>query len=133
MSDKSKISHAAHRDIVESMKRLAARADRAVLEQYGTSVRGRELLCLIVSSPANLARLEEIRAKLGRHAPRDDFPDDLPLMVWMGFGIHGNEISGPDAALELARRLCKETSRDVLDLLDRLVVHIDVSANPDGR
>jgi hypothetical protein len=127
-------------EIARYMDALAAESNRVRLADYGRNASGHRLLLLTVSSPANLARLEDIDARLrrlGDGAARSGgvraSADDLPASVWLGYGIHGDEISGPDAALEVAYRLAAGQDEATRSLLDRLVIRIDPVFNADGR
>ncbi len=120
---------------------LAKTCPRARLETYATSYEQRPLVYLVVSSEHNLSRLKEIRKSLARLAdPRDTPRQEIeriakqaPAVAWMAFSIHGDELSGSDAAVRLAYRLC--TGQDELARLLRreLIVIIDPVENPDGR
>ena len=119
----------------------AAASPRAELVEYARSHEDRPLSYMIVSSPANLARRDEIRAGLARLAdPRgleraaaDRLVETLPATAWLAYSIHGDETSGTDAALAVLYHLVAGTSSDVTDLLDELVVLVDPMMNPDGR
>ena len=55
-------------------------------------------------------------------------------MVWLAYGVHGNEISSPDAALLTAYHLlASRNDKMVDDVLAKVVVLIDPTQNPDGR
>ena len=68
---------------------------------------------LAITGPKNLARLEEIReANLRLADPRKTTPEQAkaiaessPAIVWMAYGVHGDEISSGDAALLTAYHL----------------------------
>jgi hypothetical protein len=125
-------------EIARYMEALAAASDRVRLADYGRNASGHRLLLLTVSSPANLTRLEDIDARLRRlgdgvsRGSRES-TGDLPASVWLGYGIHGDEISGPDAALEVAYRLAAGQDDATRSVLDRLVIRIDPAFNADGR
>ncbi len=55
--------HTRHDQIVEYLRRLADLSDRANIEEYGQTHEGRKLVILTISSPENMARLEESKAK----------------------------------------------------------------------
>ena len=67
----------------------------------------------MITSPKNLARLDEIReANLRLADPRKTTPEQAkaiaestPAIVWMAYGVHGDEISSGDAALLTAYHL----------------------------
>jgi hypothetical protein len=54
-------------------------------------------------------------------------------VAWMAYGIHGDELSSCDAALELAYQLMAGTDAATKQILDNCVVVIDPAENPDGR
>jgi hypothetical protein len=122
---------------------LAAWRDnpRAKVVEYARSHEGRPLHYVVVTSPANQARLDDIRAAGARLAdPRGlgerdahALADDLPAVAWLAYSIHGNETSGSDAALALLYHLLAGTGPDVTALLDEVVVLVDPTMNPDGR
>jgi hypothetical protein len=67
-------------------------------------------------------------------ADADRLVADLPVVVWFIHGVHGNEISSGDAALQEAYHLlaAKGHADAELTLRDALVI-IDPMQNPDGR
>ena len=84
-----------------------AAPDRTRLVKYATSWEGRPLHYLVVGSPERIARLDEVKRGmqvLASGAPEADrLIAELPVVVWLLHGVHGNEISSSDAAL--ARRI----------------------------
>jgi hypothetical protein len=125
------------------MKALhAAAPERTRLVRYAESWEKRPLHVLVVAAPEVMARLEEIQAGVRQLAdPRDvAAPElerlvrELPAVVWLAHAVHGNEISGPDAALaEAYHLLAAQDSEDVETILRGAVVLIDPLQNPDGR
>jgi hypothetical protein len=119
---------------VAYLERLAALSDRVTIEETGRTHERRPQLLLTISSPTNLARIGEILAahraasEPGAGAPAGE----LPVVVWLGFSIHGNEPSGASAALLTAYHLAASKDPEVLGWLDRAVVLIDPMLNPDG-
>jgi hypothetical protein len=125
---------------VEALAEAAPARTRLVT--YATSEEGRPLHVLIIGSTEHMARLEEIQAGLTRLAdPRglsadgaDDLLSHLPVVLWLFHGVHGNEISSPDAALVLAHHLLAAEDDADADLVRReALVLIDPLQNPDGR
>jgi hypothetical protein len=119
---------------VAYLERLAAVSDRVAIEEIGRSHERRPQLLLTISSPANLARLDEIqRAHRATTEPgAAPLASELPVIVWLGFSIHGNEPSGASAALLAAYHLAASKDPEVIGWLDRAVVLIDPMLNPDG-
>jgi hypothetical protein len=119
----------------------SALPDRTRLVEYARSHEGRPLHYLILTSPSNLSRLNEIEADIRRLGdPRSTDPTQAeaiiartPPVAWFAATIHGDETEGSDAALILAHHLLAATTDDVRALLDNLVIIIDPLMNPDGR
>ena len=100
------------------------------LETYGQSVEGRLLHLLTIASPANQARLNEIRqANRAMVGKQSEPPADLPATVWIIANVHGDEHSTAEGAIALAAYLADGTD----PLLANAVVCIDPCQNPDGR
>ena len=119
----------------------AASPDRMVIGDYATTWEGRPLFWAAVGSPANIARLDAIKAAtraLGD--PRRTSPDqaraliaDTPVVVWMAYSVHGNEISPADAAMAAARRLMDAADAEAQGWMQNAVVVFVPTQNPDGR
>lgn len=120
---------------------IAAAPDRVRTEVMGTTVEGRPMRLVIVSSPANIARLDAIRDGLGRLAdPRATTPaearaiiEGLPLVVLLSHSIHGDEPGGFEAAMQTAYQLLASNEATTRTILDSVVVIINPSQNPDGH
>src|SRR6185503_10904272 len=89
-----------------------------------------------ITSQKNLAKLEQIRQQ---HVELTDPTksgslnlDNMPIVVWMGHSIHGNEQSGSNAALLGAYYLTAALGPQIDDLLEHVVILFDPSFNPDG-
>jgi Zinc carboxypeptidase len=129
--------------IVAYLKALTAAApDRTRLVEYARTWQGRPLYVLVVSSPERIARLDEIKKGLQRLAdPRtvsaaeaDALVASLPVVTWLIHAVHGNEISGSDAALAEAYHLLAAQGDDAVEtILRESIVLIDPLENPDGR
>ncbi|KIC90381.1 M14 family metallopeptidase [Flavihumibacter sp. ZG627] len=129
--------HVTHDRLVNYMRAVAAAApDRVKLVQTGLTYEARPQLLLIITSPANHNRLEEIRTEhLKLSDPRYKGSLDLnrmPAVVWQGFSIHGNEPSGANAALLGAYHLAAAEGPEMDSLLNDVVILFDPSFNPDG-
>ncbi|MCU1239129.1 MAG: peptidase carboxypeptidase [Candidatus Solibacter sp.] len=132
-----------HAGLVRYMEALAAAAPaRMKIFEYGESWEGRKLIYAAIGSEANIRKLAEIKSGIQRLAdPRKTNEADarkviagLPAVVWLSYGVHGNEISSPDAALQTAYHLlAARNDKIVEDVLAKVVVLIDPTQNPDGR
>lgn len=124
--------HVRHDQLVSWYKHVAENSPRVTLSEYARSHEKRPLLLAAVSSPANLARLEEIRAAHVEAVRSGARSDGGPNIIWMGYSVHGNESSGANAALLLAYHLAAATGEAIDGFLERNVVLIDPCLNPDG-
>lgn len=124
--------HVRHDQLVRWYQHVAENSPRVVLSEYARSHEKRPLLLAAVSSPANLARLEEIRAAHVEAVRSGARSDAGPNIIWMGYSVHGNESSGANAALLLAYHLAAATGDAIDGFLERNVVLIDPCLNPDG-
>ncbi len=130
--------HAEPHHVVDYFEAVADVSDRVRLRRHAVSHEGRPLVHAIVTSPANQARLEEIRLANLRlsdepNAIGDDELATMPAVVYMGYSVHGNEASGSEAALLLLYHLAAGEGSGVQDVLDHTVVILDPMLNPDGR
>jgi len=127
--------------IVAYAEAVAATSPRVKLVEYARSYEGRPLVYLVISSPENLARSEEIKAGMATLADprgleagrRAQLLESLPGVAWLAYSIHGNETSGSDASLAVIHHLAADRSEATRQLLDELVVIVDPDMNPDGR
>lgn len=127
--------------IVQAVQAWSAASERAVAVEYARSHEDRPLFYVMISSPENLGRLDEIRADIERLArpaglsasAADEIIERLPATAWMAYSIHGNETSGADAALAAIYHLVASTDEEVRQLLAKEIIFIDPSQNPDGR
>ena len=115
-----------------------AAPDRVKLVEYARSWEGRPLHYLVIGSRERIAKLDEIKRgmqRLATGAPdADALIPQLPVVVWLLHGIHGNEITSSDAALQEAYHLlAARGSADVDTILREAIVIIDPMQNPDGR
>ncbi|MCX6318768.1 MAG: M14 family metallopeptidase [Bacteroidetes bacterium] len=129
--------HVTHDRLVNYMKAVAAAAPQRIkMETMGYTYEGRPQVLLIITSPGNQARLEEIRQKhLKLTDPAQSASvavNNMPIVVWIGHSIHGNEPSGANASLLTAYYLAAAQSPAINELLDNVVILFDPSFNPDG-
>lgn len=137
------IQIAPHADILHYFEALAAAApSRIRLFDYAKSWEGRRLVYVAISSEANIKKLDEIKSIQKRLAdPRKTPAGDAkrlmaaqPATLSLSYGVHGNEISSPDAAMMTAYHLLASRGDAMIDnVLKNVVVLIDPLQNPDGR
>ena len=97
-----------HHQLVDYITQVAGMSDRLSLEVIGYSHERRPILFLVATSPANHARLDTIRAQhvaLSDASANAAITDDMPIVTWVNYGVHGAESSGMDAALPFVYHL----------------------------
>jgi hypothetical protein len=128
--------HVSHDRLVWYLKTLAAASDRITIETYAHTYEQRPLLLMIITSAENHRNLEQIQTDhLKISNPEQSGTLDLsemPAIVWMGYSVHGNEASGSNASLLAAYHLAAAEGPEIENLLNRTVILIDPSINPDG-
>lgn len=125
--------HVRHDQLQRYFEVLAAQSNRAELEVIGFSHERRPLLQLVVSAPENLARLEQIREQHLAQINGQAVSDESPVIIWLGYGVHGNEPSATHAAIALAHYLAASNNPEVQQWLKQAVILIQPSMNPDGH
>jgi hypothetical protein len=119
---------------------LDAASDRVHVEELGKSTEGLPFLLVTISSEANMARLEQIRRINAQLADPRGLSDatvaDLlsrgRTIVALNHGIHSTEVASTQTAMEIAYELATSQAVDVREILDRCVILILPSENPDG-
>ncbi len=130
-----------HAEILAALRAMEAKTQRMRIVPFGRTHEGRELVYAVIGSPENVRDLQKVRADLGKLAdPRgldaaeaERIVKSSPAVAWLGYSIHGDELSGSDASLAVAYHLAAGRSPEVTDLLRQVVVVIDPCLNPDGR
>lgn len=128
--------HVTHDKLISYMKEIARLSNRAVLQEYGRSYENRPLVHLVVTSPENHQKLEQIRKEhLTLSDPFQSINgdiNDMPLVITLGYNVHGNEASGGNSALLIAYYLAAAEGSEIEQLLQNAVILIDPCLNPDG-
>ena len=130
-------------EAVDYLHTLAEAApDRMRVVEYARSWEGRPLVYAIIARPEIIDTLDTVRADLQSladparlsAADRDRLIARTPAVVWLSYGVHGDEISSTDAGLRLAYHLLAAQDDPVVEnIFDNTIVIIDPTQNPDGR
>jgi len=128
--------HTRHDLIVAYLNYLSSASKKAEIIKYGESHEGRDLVMLTVSSNNNLINLDKIKQEhLTYTVPKSNSKvnKNLPVIINLGYGVHGNEPSSAEAALLAAYTLVASKNIKIKRLIENSVVFIDPTINPDGR
>lgn len=131
--------------VVDYFQRLDSASDRVNFETLGTTSMGKPFVMATISTPANLARLEEFKniqsqladpRKLGPLATRDRKAAELirrgKTIVLITCGIHSTEVGSYLSSMLIAHRLASSTEPEIQKILDNTIVLLVPSLNPDG-
>src|SRR5215213_3401273 len=126
-------------------QQLDAASDRVIFETLGNTTMGKPFVMATISSPANLARLEEFKKiqdqladprTLGPLATRDRKAAELirqgKTIVLITCGIHSTEVGSYLSSTLIAHQLASSTEANVQKILDNTIVLLVPSLNPDG-
>jgi hypothetical protein len=127
--------HISHDKLVQYIYAVAAASNRITIEDRGETFEGRPLLLLTVTSPTNHNNIDTIKQNhlaLTESNGASQNTSEMPIVVYQGFSIHGNESSGSNASLALAYYLAAAQGPKMNELLNNTVILLDPSYNPDG-
>jgi hypothetical protein len=132
-----------HSDMIRYFEALEKAApNRITLVKYGQTWEGRKLIYAAIGAIERISNLDNFANQMQELSdPRitnknkaQQLISQLPASVWLGYGVHGNEISSTDAAMMTAYHLLaapnEATNRKILE---NTIVFIDPLQNPDGR
>jgi len=119
-----------HSKLVQYLQTLDDASDLVSTRVVGYTYEQRPLMQVIITSKENQANLESLRQAHLKGAVSGDLK--APLVVWMGYSVHGNESSGNNAVPVVAWYLAASQSEYVKNLLQETIVIIDPALNPDG-
>ena len=127
--------------ITDALNKWSKQSNKLKVVEYAKTHEGRPLHAVFISSPENLNNLDKIKNKISELSDARNTSDreaaqiikTLPAVAWMAYSIHGNETSGGDAALGLIYHLIANQDKDILNMLDEMIIIIDPLMNPDGR
>ena len=132
-----------HTDYAGLERWLAAlqKSERVRVLRYGASEEKRPLYLVVISSPANLARLDAIRSGMAKLAdPRTTSDDEagrlmseLPAVAWMNHANDGNESAAFESAIQTTYQLAAGTDATTQQILDKLVTIVTPAHNPESH
>jgi len=126
---------------IDYFRKLAASSDKIRLVEVGKSSFGVPWTLAIISSPANLAKLDRLKAIAQRLAHPAGLTDDSAhalaregrAFVDISGGLHASEIAGSQHTPQLAYDLLTRTDDATKEILDNDVLFLWPSINPDGQ
>jgi hypothetical protein len=128
--------HTRHDLMIRYLEALAASTDKVNIQTIGYTNERRPQVVLTITNPAIFNNLELVRQQHLQNADPGQSPasyEDMPVVVLLGYNVHGNEPSSAEAAILTAYYLASAQNQEVQKFLNEAVIFIDPSFNPDGR
>jgi hypothetical protein len=127
---------------IDYFRKLDAASDRLTLVEAGTSTQGRTFYFALISSPANLKKIDRYRA-IARQLSRPEGLSEARAralaregkpLVHIDGGLHSTEVAGPQHTLQLAYDLLTRGSDpQIANILDNVILMLWPTINPDGH
>jgi hypothetical protein len=124
-----------HDQLIGYLKQLSTISDKVHYQVIGKTYELRDQVIVTITAPENYAKLETIRVEHGDQTDpgKPALGASAPVVVLLGYSVHGNETSSGEAALLTAYYLAASQNAATQKWLKEAVVFIDPSLNPDGR
>lgn len=134
--------------VIEYFQKLDAASDRVKFEELGKSTMGAPFVMATISTPENLAQLDEskdIQRQLADPrtlgSPRNPALADRKAaelikrgktIVLITCGIHSDEVGSYLSSMLIAHRLASSDEPEIQNILDNTIILLVPSLNPDG-
>lgn len=126
-------------ELVRYWQALAKESDRIRLIDIGPTTEGRRQIVAVVSSPENLARLDEYRRnseRLGHaaginEAEARELATQSKAIVWIDGGLHASEVEAQTALIQQVYDLVSSNDPEATRIRDNVIM-LFAPDNPDG-
>jgi hypothetical protein len=127
--------------IHEYIRLLDDASDRLQVRELGTTTEGRPLIVVEIAAPDVMANLDRHRQdqaliadprRIASPEEESRLVDSSKVVVLINCNLHSTEVAASQMALELAHDLATGDSPRINEILDRVIVLLVPSANPDG-
>ena len=127
--------------ILEYFQHLSKTTNRVKFQELGKTTMGNPYVLATISAPENLARLDRLIAINRRLAdPRGLTEAEAKKLAQEGRAfylvyatIHSTEVGNTQALTEIVHRLATDSSAEIKQILDNVVLLVVPSQNPDGQ
>ncbi|MCH7531396.1 MAG: peptidase M14 family protein [Gemmatimonadetes bacterium] len=127
--------------LVEYYDMIGERSDRVQVVHMGPSTLGNPFLSIFVSSPENLANLDEIKRmnailqdpREHSQAEIDNAIENSKVVFVQSYGLHSTEVAGSQSAAEVMYDFATRDDDGINEILDNTVSILIPAFNPDGN
>ena len=122
--------------LVAYMRTIANLSPRITVEDIALTHEGRPILGLTITSPENHARIDEIKAAhvaLSDPESAQEVSENMPVITWLNYGVHGAEVSSTDSSMAVAYHLAAAQGPEIEETLKNSVIILIAVFNPDGN
>ena len=122
--------------LVAYMRTIANLSPRITVEDIARTHEGRPILSLTITSPENHARIDEIKAAhvaLSDPESAQEVSEDMPVITWLNYGVHGAEVSSTDSSMAVVYHLAAAQGPGIEETLENSVIILIAVFNPDGN
>jgi len=121
--------HVRYDQLLTYLQAIDNSSARVKITSMGKTQQLRNQILVTISSEENIKNLDNIL-----HS-RDDLSiknSKEPLIIWLGYSAHGDELSGANASMILAYHLAASEDKQIKALLANTIIAIEPAVNPDG-
>ena len=128
-------------DMLEYYDLMNEESDRVLVRDMGPSTLGNRFLTVFVSSPENLANLDELqRLNAILQDPRGHSDAEIENAIANGkvvfvqsYGLHASEVAATQAVAEIIHGMATRTDPEMMEILDNTIAIMIPCLNPDGE
>jgi len=127
--------------LVEYYDLLDRESDRIQVVHMGESTLGNPFLSIFISSPENLANLDQIKRRNAilqdprghSQAEIDDAVANGKVVFVQSYGLHASEVAASQGIAEITWEMATRTDDQMMEILDNTVAIMIPCFNPDGE
>jgi hypothetical protein len=127
--------------LVEYYDLLDRESDRIHVVHMGESTLGNPFLSIFISSPENLANLDQIKRRNAvlqdprghSQAEIDDAVENGKVVFVQSYGLHASEVAASQTVAEVTWEMATRTDDPMMEILDNTVAIMIPCFNPDGE